>query len=170
MWKWGERKGVGDLKVNSGSGNGGGHVQISAREMARFGHLFLNEGNWDGKQVVSKEWVRQATTVQVKASLPEGFPASKIAGSGCYGFNWWVNGIKPDGKRLWPGAPPRTYYANGLHSNVCIVVPEWGVVVARTNGGRDGGSANTPANVDEVWSGFFARLAEAIGPPPPEGR
>jgi len=82
-----------------------------------------------------------------------------------YGFNWWVNGIKPDGQRLWPGAPPRTYYANGLHNNVCIVVPEWNLVLARTNGGRKDGSANTPAKVDEIWSGFFGRLASAIGGP-----
>ena len=84
-------------------------------------------------------------------------------GSGVYGFNWWVNGIQPNGERLWPDAPPRTYYANGLHNNVCIVVPEWNLVLARTNGGGKNGSANTPAKVDEVWSGFFGRLAPAIG-------
>ena len=75
---------------------------------------------------------------------------------------WWVNGVKPDGQRLWPGAPPRTFYANGLHNNVCIVVPEWNMVVTRTNGGRKDGAANRPPNVDEIWAGFFARLAEAI--------
>ena len=54
--------------------------------------------------------------------------------------------------------------ANGLHNNVCIVVPEWNMVVTRTNGGRKDGAANCPPNVDEIWSGFFARLAEAIAP------
>ena len=85
-------------------------------------------------------------------------------GAGVYGFNWWVNVIKPDGQRHWPGAPPRTFYANGLHNNVCIVVPEWNLVIARTNDGKKDGSANTPANVDEIWSGFFSQLAEAITP------
>jgi len=46
------------------------------------------------------------------------------------------------------------------------VVPEWNMVVTRTNGGRKDGAANRPPNVDEIWSGFFAGLAEAIAPQP----
>ncbi len=103
------------------------------------------------------------------ASLPV-WPDSGADGRGVYGFNWWVNGVKPDGRRLWPGAPPRTYYANGLHSNVCIVVPEWNLVIARTNGPRNDGSANSPPNGDEIWNGFFDRMAEAIAPAPPGHR
>ena len=138
-----------------------GGIWTSSRELARFGHLFLNRGNWNGRQLIDASWVDQATSVQVPATLPnDTLPRSR--GAGVYGFNWWVNGINPDGQRLWPGAPPRTYYANGLHNNVCIVVPEWNLVIARTNGGRKDGSANTPANVDEIWSGFFSRLAEAV--------
>jgi CubicO group peptidase (beta-lactamase class C family) len=140
-----------------------GGIWTSSRELARFGHLFLNRGNWKGRQLVHAAWVDQATTVQVPATIPNDTP-SRSRGAGVYGFNWWINGIKPDGDRLWPGAPPRTYYANGLHNNVCIVVPEWNLVVARTNGGRKDGSTNTPSNVNEIWSGFFGRLAEAIGP------
>ncbi len=140
-----------------------GGIHTSSRELARFGHLFLNRGNWQGRQLVSTSWVDQATSVQVPASIPnDALPRSR--GSGVYGFNWWINGIKPDGKRLWPGAPPRTFYANGLHNNVCIVIPEWNLVVARTNRGREDGSANSPSNVDEIWSGFFRRLAEALVP------
>ncbi|GEM_PF-127244 len=110
--------------------------------------------------IPGKDW-NQATPVQVPSTIPNDvLPRSR--GAGVYGFNWWVNGIKPDGQRLWPGARPQTYYANGLHNNVCIVVPKWRMVIARTNGGRKDGSANTPANVDEIWSRFFSRLAEAI--------
>ena len=140
-----------------------GGIWTSSRELARFGHLFLNRGNWNGRQLIDASWVDQATTVQVPPTVPNDTPP-RSRGAGVYGFNWWVNGIKPDGQRLWPGAPPRTYYANGLHNNVCIVVPEWRLVLARTNGGRKDGSANTPANVDEIWSGFFSRLAEALKP------
>jgi CubicO group peptidase (beta-lactamase class C family) len=140
-----------------------GGIWTSSRELARFGHLFLNRGNWNGRQLIDASWVDQATTVQVPATVPNDTPP-RSRGAGVYGYNWWVNGLKPDGQRLWPGAPPRTYYANGLHNNVCIVVPEWNLALARTNGGRKDGSANTPANVDEIWSGFFSRLAEAVGP------
>ena len=141
-----------------------GGIWTSSRELARFGHLFLNRGNWNGRQLIDAAWVDQATRVQVPATVPnDSLPRSR--GAGVYGYNWWVNGIKPNGQRLWPGSPPRTYYANGLHNNVCIVVPEWNLVIARTNGGRQNGSANSPSNVDEVWSGFFSRLAQAVSLP-----
>jgi CubicO group peptidase (beta-lactamase class C family) len=138
-----------------------GGIHTSSRELARFGHLFLNRGNWNGRELISASWVAQATSVQVPASVPnDDMPRS--CGAGVYGYNWWANGVKPNGQRLWPGAPPRTFYANGLHNNVCIVVPEWNMVVARTNGGKKEGSANSPPNVNEIWSGFFARLAEGL--------
>ena len=157
-WRWAEH----DSATGKVLGWTGG-IHTSSRELARFGHLFLNRGNWNGRQLISTFWVDQATAVQVPPTIPNDvLPRSR--GAGVYGFNWWVNGVKPDGQRLWPGAPPRTFYANGLHNNVCVVVPEWSMVIARTNGGRKDGSANSPGNVDEIWSGFFSRLAEALAP------
>jgi hypothetical protein len=140
-------------------------IHISSQELCRFGHFFLNRGNWNGQRLLSSDWVEQATSVQVPATIPnDNLPRS--GGAGVYGFNWWVNGIKPNGKRLWPGAPPRTYYANGLHCNVCIVVPEWNMVIARTNTGKVEGVANTPPNIDAIWSDFFTRLDAAFRPSP----
>lgn len=158
QWRWTENDSpVGRVLTWTGG------IHTSSRELARFGHLFLNKGNWNGRQLVSASWVEQATSVQVPASVPnDDLPRSR--GAGVYGYNWWVNGVQPNGQRLWPGAPPRTFYANGLHNNVCIVVPEWEMVVTRTNGGRKDGAANRPPNVDAIWSGFFARLAEAVAP------
>lgn len=157
-WRWTDNDSPGG-RVLSWTGG----IHTSSRELARFGHLFLNRGNWNGRQLVSAAWVDQATSVQVPATVPnDDLPRSR--GSGIYGYNWWINGVKPNGQRLWPGAPPRTFYANGLHSNVCLVVPEWNLVLTRTNGGRKDGTANRPPNVDEIWSGFFRRLGESLGP------
>ena len=157
-WKWGERKapeGV-KLKVNSGSGNAGGHVLTSARELARFGHLFLNEGTWDGKPLVSAAWVRQACTVQVPATLADGFPKSNISGPGVYGFNWWVNGVRPDGRRKWPGATEGTFAALGHNNNLVLVVPETRTVVVRL--GLDQADRKI---TDEVVGEFLKRVREA---------
>jgi CubicO group peptidase (beta-lactamase class C family) len=153
-WEWGDRGEVDGIVVNSGSGNGGQHVQISAREAARFGHLFLNRGNWNGRQLISERWVAEATAVQVPSSLPWAQPESQIDGRGVYGYNWWVNGIKADGKRKWPGAPEGTFAGVGFNNNQCFVIPEWKMVIVRL--GLDG---NVP---DEVWSTFFSKLAAAI--------
>jgi CubicO group peptidase (beta-lactamase class C family) len=134
-WKWGDRGSVElsgtRIKVNSGSGNGNGHIQISARELARFGHLMLNYGKWNDRTIVPADWVREATRVQAPAELPDGFPASNIPGSGVYGYNWWVNGTQPDGRLRWPDAPPRTFAANGHNNNRLWVIPEWGIVIVR---------------------------------------
>ena len=157
-WNWGDLGKVDGLAVNCGSGNQGKHVQISAREMARFGHLFLNRGNWAGKQVVSAKWVEAATRVQVAAATPEAMPGYRIQGAGVYGLNWWVNGAQADGQRKWPHAPPRTFAASGFNNNKCFVVPEWGMVIVRL--GLD-------ANVeDKVWDEFFAELPVALAVAP----
>ena len=154
QWDWGDFGEVDGLVVNGGSGNHGKHVHISARELARFGHLYLNRGTWAGKRVLDPEWVDAATRVSVPADLPLGQPESKIDGRGVYGFNWWVNGTGANGKQKWPGAPADTFAAMGFNNNKCFVVPSWGMVIVRL--GTDG---EVP---DAVWDGFFPRLAPGV--------
>lgn len=156
-WRWGATE-VAGLAVNGGSGNANRHVQISARELARFGLLFLNGGNWDGRQVISAQWVNAATSVQVRVDLPLGQPESGIDGRGVYGFNWWCNGIGADGTRTWPGAPPGTFSASGFNNNDLFVIPEWDTVVVRL-----GLDEQTDGKIaDETYGAFLALLGEAI--------
>jgi CubicO group peptidase (beta-lactamase class C family) len=153
-WTWGDFGEHEGVTVNGGAGNHGRHVQISARQLARLGHLFLNRGRWNGRQLLSESWIDTATRVHVPATLPWAQPESDIDGRGCYGCNWWRNGEGPDGQRKWPGAPAGTFAAIGFNNNHCFVVPEWNLVVVRL--GLDG-------NVDSsVWSTFFDKLGEAI--------
>jgi CubicO group peptidase (beta-lactamase class C family) len=152
---------IGMTRWHWDSGNWTGGIHTSSRELARFGYLLLNRGSWGGRQLVSAAWVDQATSVQVPATTPNDvLPRSR--GAGVYGYNWWVNGVRPDGKLLWPDAPAGAFYANGLHNNVCIVVPDWNVVIARTNGPRPDGSTSSPPNVDEIWDAFLGKLGEAL--------
>lgn len=153
-WDWGEYATVDGLVVNGGSGNGNKHVFITAREMARFGLLFLNRGNWNGRQLVSSQWVAEATRVQVPSSLPWAQPESEIDGRGVYGFNWWRNGLKPDGQRKFPGAPEGMFWASGHNNNKCFVIPEWDMVIVRL--GLDGQAK------DAVWNEFLAKVGEAL--------
>ena len=153
-WDWGDFGKVDGVVVNGGSGNHDNHVRISARELARFGLLFLNRGKWNGRQLISEHWVSAATRVSVPADLPWAQPESNIDGRGVYGFNWWANGVKPDGKRPWPSAPPGTFAALGYNNNRCFIVPEWDMVIVRL--GTDG-------NVqDAVWDAFFQDLTAAL--------
>ena len=153
-WDWGDYARVDGLVVNGGSGNGNKHIFITAREMARFGLLFLNQGNWNGRQLISAKWVAEASRVQVPASLPWAQAESGIDGRGVYGFNWWRNGVKPDGKRKIPAAPEGMFWASGYNNNQCFVIPEWDMVVVRL--GLDGNAK------DEVWNEFFTNVGASI--------
>ncbi len=156
-WKWGDFGEVDGVVVNGGSGNHNRHIFISARELARFGHLFLNRGRWKGRQLLSPRWVKESTSVQAPASLPMGQPESHIDGRGVYGYNWWVNGVKPDGTRKWPDAPSGTFAASGANNNDMFVIPEWNMVVVRLGlDGKDGDIS------DRTYSTFLRKVGEAI--------
>jgi len=57
-------------------------MATSARDDARLGHLFLRDGRWSGRQLISEEWVRLSTTVQASTGDDYHFD---------YGFLWWVD-------------------------------------------------------------------------------
>lgn len=155
-WNWGDLGTVDGLTINGGSGNNSGVMKISAREAARLGLLFLNRGRWNGTQLISERWVEAATRVQVPATMPHGFAERDDEGPGEYGFNWWVNGVKPDGQRKFPHAPPGTYCGAGHNNNYCFVIPEWNMVIVRL--GLDGNAR------DQVWSDFLGTVGAALKP------
>ena len=159
-WRWGRLGTVDGLAVNGGSGNSNCHVFISARELARFGLLFLERGNWNGKQLIAAEWVDLATRVHVPADHPWARELSPFDGRGVYGLNWWVNGRGADGKRKWPGAPASTYAASGYNNNDLFVIPDWRMVVVRL--GLDQGDRKI---TDAVYGEFLRRVGAALRRP-----
>ncbi|NND33768.1 MAG: beta-lactamase family protein, partial [Saprospiraceae bacterium] len=156
-WHWGDFGPIGGVKVVGGAGNNGKGIYISAIEMARFGLLFLNEGNWNGSQLISKNWIKQSTQVQVPASMKLGTPLSDIDGIGVYGFNWWVNGIRTNGSRFWPDAPAGTYAASGYNNNKMFIIPAWDMVVVRL-----GLDENELKITDNTWNDFIGKVGNAI--------
>jgi CubicO group peptidase (beta-lactamase class C family) len=118
-----QRKG-GDLSV---SRNPSYHFWLSTRDMARVGHLMLNEGNWDGRQVVSSEWVRRISSVVTP--LEEMNPIGRRDGYFGYGYMWWIfDG--PSAVGPFEGA----YTARGAIGQWITVFPAIDLVVAhKTN-------------------------------------
>ncbi len=90
--------------------------RLSTRDLARFGQLFLQQGCWDGVQVIPARWVNTST-----------LPISHAGDRGAYGYMWWVtrDGI------AWPEAilPPASYSARGAGGHVCLVMPTLNMVV-----------------------------------------
>jgi hypothetical protein len=145
-------------------GNGG--VRTTPRELARLGLLYLNRGNWEGKQLLPAAFVDDATATHVAATMPG---RSRSLLSGAYGFYWWTNGVMGHGKRRYPSAPPRTYAAHGASTNFCFVIPEWNMVIVRL--GKSGsGLPGSYAQQDQLVDGFFARLGDAVGAAPQNGK
>jgi len=88
----------------TGGGHSGGGVFISAMDHARFGLLYLNGGKWNGKQLISKDWV---DAVQVPSESNDS-----------YGYLWWLN----RGARKWKGvADESIYYAAGFGGNFIVI-------------------------------------------------
>ena len=96
----------------SGGGHWGGGMFINAFDMARFGLLTLNKGNWNGRQLISENWIKQATT----PTTPQ--PT--------YGYmNYFLN----TDHKLLPSAPVSSYSHIGNGTNVVYVDPEHELVM-----------------------------------------
>jgi len=94
---------------------GDGDIEMTARDAARFGQLFLSGGRWQDRQVISREWVEQSTTVQ---------SAGPGGRTGQHGYQWWVRSFG-DGNH-------DTFFALGAGGQHIFVVPELELVVVTT--------------------------------------
>ena len=96
----------------TGGGHWGGGMFISARDMARFGYLFLRNGRWNDRQVVSRKWIEMARTPG---------PANQT-----YGYmNWFLN----TGRKPLPSAPASAVTFQGNGSNIIYIDWENDLVV-----------------------------------------
>jgi CubicO group peptidase (beta-lactamase class C family) len=95
----------------SGGTRWGGGLWINSEDLARFGLLALNRGNWNGKQLVSAQWFRDAVTPS--AHGPD------------YGYLWWLN----TQKKQWPSGPASSFAALGNGTNIIWIDPDHDVVV-----------------------------------------
>ena len=106
---------------------------INAYDQARFGVLCLYDGEWEGRQLLSKDWIALAKTpTELRPT---------------YGFmNWFLN----TDRDLMPSAPESHYYHGGAGTNRIWVAPERDMVVVTR--WIDG----------EKYDGFVARVLDAV--------
>jgi CubicO group peptidase (beta-lactamase class C family) len=103
------------------------HMVFSTRDMARFGHLMLHKGKWDGEQVIPKDWIEKITSVITP--YDEMNPDNLRGGKFGYGYLWWIfDG--PEAKGPYEGA----YTGMGYGGQYITVIPKLNMVVAhKTN-------------------------------------
>ncbi|MBC8035446.1 MAG: serine hydrolase [Chitinophagaceae bacterium] len=95
------------------------HFDMTARDMARFGLLCLREGEWNGKQLISREWMNESTTTKVAFSARNGGDDY----TGGYGYLWWINTLRDAG--LTEG----DYSAQGNYAQAIFVLPAKNLVI-----------------------------------------
>ena len=106
-------------KSRDGITLGGYGLKVTTEDIARFGQLYLRQGRWRGKQLVSADWIAAATARQASNGSN---PASDWEQG--YGYQFW---------RCRHGV----YRGDGAFGQFCIVMPAPDTVVAITSGTRD---------------------------------
>jgi CubicO group peptidase (beta-lactamase class C family) len=95
-----------------------GPLFLCSRDMAKLGQVFLDSGTWKGNRIISKEWVKNATTA---------FTGYEERADG-YGYHWWTARYNIYGKRV------KVFYARGSGGQYIFVVPDLNSVVVFTSG------------------------------------
>jgi CubicO group peptidase (beta-lactamase class C family) len=98
-----------------GFNHGWADLFLNPRDAAKIGYLWLNKGVWEGKQIVSKEWVENSVKVQIKTGIDDD-----------YGYGWWI--MQGD-----EGA----YAAVGRGGQRIHVWPDLKTILVMTGGGVD---------------------------------
>jgi CubicO group peptidase (beta-lactamase class C family) len=109
-------------------------VNARARDFARFGMLYAKEGDWGGKQLISRGWVEESTR-----------PDASTDPSQDYQYFWWVN--TPDGKNH--------FSAQGNYGQYIYVAPEKDLVIVRL--GKEEGEKGYG-----YWTSLFDQLSTKL--------
>ena len=103
-----------------------------AIDFAKFGRLFLNNGNWNGRQIIRQTWVDESTRLDTSTD-----PAPQ------YQYFWWVNASLKD---------QHHYFAAGKHGQYIYIVPEQNLLFLRF--GR--------TDPYRQWTNVFETLAASL--------
>jgi len=106
--------------------------RMTARDLARFGLLYLRNGSWCGRQIVSARWVRESTTAHHTTNDKPGVG---------YGYLWWVNG---DG----------SYFAWGTGGHYVLVIPQRQLVIVNR--------VNTDVPGKRIDDALFGEIVQRI--------
>ena len=120
------------------------NLYASAKDWARFGQWFLEDGFWNGERLLPDGWVAYSTS-----------PARLDTGGTPYGAHWWLNS-GPGGTRRMPSVPADAYWASGNEGQQLVVVPSEELVIVRL--GRSADFDSIDWGLEELVAGVIAAL------------
>ncbi len=116
----------------NGEGYLGGGAYMRPRDLLKLGQLFLDDGVWNGRRIVSSAWVAASTSAQVEVNeTTTGMDAdtfANVATHGADGYGWHRYGLLVGDQRI------EAYEANGNGGQLVVVVPDYELVVVMTGG------------------------------------
>lgn len=129
---------------NNGTFIGSSFMYASARDWARLGQFCLQDGQWQGKQLLPAGWINYSTT-----PTPNN-PRNN------YGAHFWLNADPADGQkqRTWPNLPADTFSMNGFQGQRVVIIPSKEMVVVHL-----GFSTGSKRYIEELVAGLAAILA-----------
>lgn len=140
------------LKHPDGLENGGGGLFATTEDNARLALFYLQQGVWEGQQVLSRAWIREATSLQIESKEDPGIPDCRLG----YGFQLWM--CKPAG----------VYRFDGAYGQYAIVFPELDMVVAINETAALGAGAQR--TLDIVWELLLPAVGESRSNDPDASR
>ena len=105
----------------SGTYIGSSYSYATARDFARFGLLYYNDGVWNGEQILPTNWVKESIQPSAADKLKQ------------YGYQFWLNGYnkKDTTKRRFPDVPADMFFADGYGGQDIYIIPSEKLVVVR---------------------------------------
>ena len=103
-----------------GSISTGAALYLRPRDMAKLGYLFLNNGIWQGKRILSEEWIKSAIHPHVKNEI------DMVSGTG-YGYQWWMGPLRVKDQDY------HAYYAAGHGGQYIVQIPELDLIIVTTS-------------------------------------
>jgi CubicO group peptidase (beta-lactamase class C family) len=137
--------GIGDVGWSTLAGRERGFTGLHARteDIAKLGQLYLQKGEWNGSQLISKEWVAEATSKHVDNAKQQLNPDWQQG----YGFQFWRS--------------RHGFRGDGAFGQFCVILPEHDMVVATTT--------STPA-MQAILDAMWTHLLPALDRPAADAR
>jgi len=126
---------------------GSSYFYASARDWAKLGQLMLQNGQWNGQQILPVNWVKYSTT------------PTKTAPRNQYGAQFWLNAKSNSAnvKRTWPSVPADAYYMGGYQGQYVVTIPSKDLVVVRFGFTKPG----TNKGIEKLLSDTIEAISEA---------
>lgn len=124
-----------------------GGLNIALRDYAKIGQLFLNQGKWQGEQILPREWALASVTPDARHLMPEN---NKIFG---YGYQWWI----PQGKE-------GEYMAMGVYNQYTYVNPTRRTVIVVNSANHRFNEKENPYANPKVILELFRAIAHQTTP------